>query len=83
MNIKRIFPTLLVSYHLRSVFTVVTDNCHSHAYFLCHVTVNREWIRSKNTVRIDEIITTYVADACLHFGAGFRVFDGNDDTPLN
>ena len=83
MNIKGIFTRPFVSYHLRSFFPVVTDDCHSHAPFVSHVTVNRKWILAKNTVRIDEVITTYVADVCLHFGACFRVFDMNGDTCLN
>ena len=83
MNIKGIFTMPIVSYHLRSIFTVVTDECHSHASFVSHVTVYRKWIHAKNTVRIDEVITTDVADACLHFGAGFRLFDMNSDTCLN
>ena len=83
MNIKGIITRLFVSYHLRSIFTVVTDDCHPNASFVSHVTVNRKWILPKNTVRIDEIITTNVDDVCLHFGAGFRVFDMKRDTCLN
>ena len=83
MNINEIFTALFISYHLRSVFHVVTDDCHSNASFVSHVTVYRKWILAKNTVRIDDVITTDVADACLHFGAGFRLFDMNSDTCLN
>ena len=83
MNIKGIFTTPFVSYHLRSIFTVVTDDCHSNASFVSHVTINWKWILAMDTVRIDEVITTDVADDCFHFAAGFRVFDKNGDTCSN
>ena len=43
----------------RSVFTVVTDDCHANFVLVSHVTVNSERCHASFAIRIDDIRTTW------------------------
>ena len=58
-DITRITAMGIKPIHQRHVFTVVTDNCHSKAFLVSHVTVYFERFYSTLSVWVDDVRATF------------------------
>ena len=43
--------------HVRSALTIVTNDCHANALFVCHITEHCEWCQSSLAIWIDDVIS--------------------------
>ena len=71
MNVTWVTTSRTKSVHVRSAFTVVTDDCNANSIFVTHVAVNSEWCQASRAIWINFVISAY-ADVFPSCRTGIR-----------
>ena len=58
-DITKITATVIKAIYQRSVFSVVTDDCHAKFDLVSHITENSERCDASFSIRIDDVRTTW------------------------
>ena len=56
--------------HLCSTLTVVTDDCHTSAILVSHITMYSKWCQASLAVWINDIISAYTAEVSSYYRTG-------------